>query len=372
MMDLSKVEKGFDAAVAQGVFPGAVLLVHKEGETVYHRAFGHRSLEPERTPMREDTIFDLSSLTKPLATTNAFLLLARDRKLRFDDRVTRLFHNFGVHGKTHITFRNLLRHDSGLAGWRAFYKEVQRVEKDGRLNFLCSNGAKQLVYDLVQREKPDHPPGESTVYSDLNFILLGNAVESITSTGLDRLCHDRIFRPLGLRSTSFVDLSMIRSKRLRPVTEMIAPTELCAWRGRILCGEVDDNNAYAMGGVSGHTGLFSNALEVDALVRLVRDAWHGVGDLLPCDLVREVLTPDEGKRPLGWDIVSPVGSQAGTRFSKQTVGHLGFTGTSIWLDLERHVHVILLTNRVHPSRSNDRIKTFRPAIHDLILEGLGQ
>lgn len=370
MKDFRKVEKAFDDAVGTGVFPGAVVLVHREGETVFHRAFGHRSLEPEQSPMAEDTIFDLSSLTKPLATTTAFLMLVRDRKFRLDDRVTRLFHNFGVHGKTHITFRHLLRHDSGLPAWRPFYKEVQRVERGGRLNFLCSNGAKELVYDLVHREKPERGPGEATVYSDLDFILLGNAIEKITSMGLDRFCQDRIFRPLGLGSTSFVDLSLIRTKRLRPVTEMIAPTERCPWRGRILCGEVHDDNAYAMGGVAGHSGLFSNAGEVDALVRLVRDAWHGVGDLLPRDLVREALEIPEGKRPLGWDVVSPGASQAGTRFSKHTVGHLGFTGTSVWLDLERHVHVILLTNRVHPTRSNDRIKDFRPLIHDLILESL--
>src|SRR6266851_1504313 len=132
MGSFAKVENAIDGAVVSGVFPGAVLLVNKEGQVVYHRAFGHRSLQPEITPLHEDTIFDLSSLTKPLATTLAFLMLVRERKLRIDDRVTRIFHNFGVHGKIHISFRHLLAHSSGLPAWRPYFQEVLKVERAGR------------------------------------------------------------------------------------------------------------------------------------------------------------------------------------------------------------------------------------------------
>ena len=364
-----------EEAASSRVFPGAVLLVSKEGQVVYHRAFGQRSLEPEVTPLHEDTIFDLSSLTKPLATTTAFLLLVKDRKLRIDDRVTRIFHNFGVHGKTHVTFRHFLAHSSGLPAWRPYYKDILKVERGGRVNFLCSQGAKQHVYELIHREKPDGDPGKAAVYSDLGFMLLGEAVEEVTGLSLDRFCQEKVFKPLGMRSTSFIDLSLVRTRRLVPVTDMIAPTELCPWRKKILCGEVHDDNAYAMGGVAGHSGLFSNAADVNILVSRLRDAYFGKSSLLPDSLVREAFARDRtapnSTRTLGWDTPMPTGSQAGTRFSKTSVGHLGFTGTSVWLDLEKSVHVVLLSNRVHPSRDNDRIRDFRPVLHDLVMEAIG-
>jgi CubicO group peptidase (beta-lactamase class C family) len=375
MNGFSRVEQAMQEAVAGHVFPGAVLLVNKEGQVVYHRAFGSRSLEPEVTPLHEDTIFDLSSLTKPLATTTAFLLLVRERKLHLEDRVTRLFHNFGVFGKTHITFRHLLAHTSGLPGWRPYYKEILRIERGGRVNFLCSHGAKQHVYELIHREKPENDPGKVVTYSDLGFMLLGAAIEEVSGLSLDRFCHERIFKPLGLRSSSFIDLSLVRTRRLVPVTEMIAPTEHCEWRKKTLCGEVHDDNAYAMGGVAGHAGLFASAGDVNGLLSTLRDVYYGKSGFLPQSLLREAISRDrtvpQSTRALGWDTPLPAGSAAGSHFPKNTVGHLGFTGTSVWLDLERAVHVILLSNRVHPSRANDKIKDFRPVIHDLVMEAIG-
>ncbi len=375
MAGFTQVERLMEEAVTSRVFPGAVLLVNKEGQVVYHRAFGHRSLEPEISPLHEETIYDLSSLTKPLATAAAFLFLVRDRKLGLDDRVTRIFHNFGVHGKVHVTFRHLLAHSSGLPAWRPYYKDVLKVERGGRVNFLSSHGAKEYVYDLIHRERLENEPGKAAVYSDLGFMLLGNAVEAMTSVSLDRYCQERIFKPLGMRSTSFVDLSLLRTRRLVPVTEMIAPTENCPWRKKILCGEVHDDNAYAMGGVTGHSGLFSSARDLNVLISKLRDCYHGRDSFLPQALVRDAFTRDRtipySSRTLGWDTPDPRGSQAGNRFSKTTVGHLGFTGTSVWLDLERNVHVILLSNRVHPRRDNDKIKDFRPTLHDAVMEAIG-
>jgi CubicO group peptidase (beta-lactamase class C family) len=156
---------------------------------------------------------------------------------------------------------------------------------------------------------------------------------------------------------------------------MIAPTERCEWRKKILCGEVHDDNAYAMGGVAGHSGLFSSAADVNLLLSSLRDAYLGKNSFLPEAIVREAFTRDktvaQSTRTLGWDTPSPTGSAAGTRFSKNTIGHLGFTGTSVWLDLDKAVHVVLLSNRVHPSRNNDKIKDFRPVIHDLVMEAIG-
>jgi CubicO group peptidase (beta-lactamase class C family) len=378
-VSFDRIEQEMANAVQRGVFPGAVLLVRAGTRIFYLRAFGHRQIEPIRAPMAEDTIFDLSSLTKPLATATSIMLLVRDGKLRLDDRVTRFLHNFGVYGKTHVTIRHLLCHASGLAAWRPFYKDIQQIEKRGeKVNFLGSAAAKEYVYDAIGHERPEAPAGVRAVYSDLGFILLGALVELASGTTLDRFYQDRVVRRLGLRATSFIDLGLVRSRRITPVTEMIAATERCPWRKRVLCGEVHDDNAWAMGGVAGHAGLFASARDIDTLLCLLRNAWAGQDQALPAELVREFWTRDRSTPgstwALGWDTPSPSGSQAGSRFSSDTIGHLGFTGTSIWMDLARDRHVVLLSNRVHPIRDNQAIKEFRPFIHDVVnatLDGEG-
>jgi CubicO group peptidase (beta-lactamase class C family) len=376
-MSFEAVERAMDAAVGRRVFPGAVLLVREGTRVFYHRAFGHRSIEPAVTPMEENTIFDLSSLTKPLATSIAIMMMIKDGKIDLGDRVTRFFHNFGVWGKTHITFRHLLAHCSGLPAWRPYYKEILEHEsKSGRINFVGSHGAKQFVYQQIHRERLEAPVGTRAIYSDLGFMMLGAVIEAVSGMTLDRYCHTRIYRPLRLRSTAFVDLSQLRARHLEPVTEMIAPTERCPWRRRILCGEVHDDNAHAMGGVSGHAGLFSSAKEIDAILCHLRDCYfdRGKPQLVPPKLIRQFWTREgsvaDSTWCLGWDTPSPSSSSSGSGFPPTSVGHLGFTGTSIWVDLEHERHVILLSNRVHPTRANDDIRTFRPEIHDLIVEAL--
>jgi CubicO group peptidase (beta-lactamase class C family) len=325
--------------------------------------------------MHPETIFDLSSLTKPLATTAAFVRLVAGRRVRLEDRVTRFLPDFGVHGKTHVEFRHLLGHSSGLPSWRPFHREIVSLEQRGRVNFVGSNGARQYVYEQIHRARPEYPSGSRAVYSDLGFMLLGEFIEAVGATSLERFCYERLFKPLNLRCTSFIDLRALRLRKLEPVTEMIAPTERCRWRKQVLCGEVHDDNAYVMGGIAGHAGLFSSAREVNALVSAWWTSYQGDSGFFPRDLVRRFWTRDRSVPgstwALGWDTPAPKGSQAGSRFSGNTVGHLGFTGTSIWIDLERHVHVILLTNRVHPSRDNDAIRQVRPRIHDLVMEVVG-
>lgn len=373
-MAFERAAEVIEEAIAADAFPGGVILVARHGEIVWHQAFGARSLDPERTPMRLDTVFDLSSLTKALATTTMLMLVVREARLRLDDRVTRFLPNFAVHGKSQVTIRHLLAHCSGLAAWRPFYRDIVRVEREGRPNFVASTTAKELVFEQIHRGSLEYATATRTVYSDLGFILLGELVEVVTQQALDRVCHERIFRSLGLRSMGFVDLSLVRLKRLAPRTEAIAPTERCPWRRTMLCGEVHDDNAWAMGGVAGHAGLFADAGDVHALTTRLRACWRGEDDFLPPALVREFWTRD-GTVPgstwaLGWDTPSPEGSSAGARASAGTVGHLGFTGTSLWLDLERDAHVVLLTNRVHPRRDNERIRAVRPRVHDAVWEEL--
>ena len=373
-MDFRAVEDSFEAALADGVFPGAVLLVGRDDAVVYERAFGNRSLLPQKSPMLPDTIFDLASLTKPLATSVALMLLVRERKLRLDDQVTRVIPMYGVFSKSATTFRHLLNHSSGLPAWKPFFEEIVKSEKAGRINFIASRAAKNHIYEQVHRERPASPPGRQSVYSDLGFIVLGEVVEILSGATLDRFCRERIFKPLGLRSTGFVDLTQLRTRRLQPVEEVIAPTENCPWRKKILCGEVHDDNAYAMGGVAGHAGLFSSARDVHALLVRLHQCFQGKDNFLPQSLVREFLTrnsaANESNFVLGWDTPSPEKSSSGSLFPSQSVGHLGFTGCSVWCDLERNCHVVLLSNRVHPSRKNEKIKDFRPQVHDLIMKAL--
>ena len=373
-MDFPSVESAFEEAVSQGVFPGAVVLVSKDEEIVYENAFGYRSLIPEKTALQLNTIFDLASLTKPLATTVAIMLLIGGKKIRLDDQVTRFIPTFGVFGKHPSTVRQLLNHSSGLPAWKPYYEGMVKMEKSGRINFIASRAAKGYVLEEIHREKPLTPPGTQALYSDLGFMVLGEIVEALTGFNLDRFCQDRIFKPLGLRSTAFVDLTKLRTRRLQPVKQTVAPTENCPWRKRILCGEVHDDNAYAMGGVAGHAGLFSSARDIHTLMVRLNHCLHGKDNFLPQSLVQEFLTKDQAIKDsthaLGWDTPSLGKSASGSYFSPRSVGHLGFTGTSIWWDLEKSCHIILLTNRVHPSRQNEKIRDFRPYIHDLIMKAL--
>ncbi len=375
-MGWSEVEQAFSEAVQREAIPGAAIIVRKGSEVAFEGAFGHRTLQPERSSMQLDTVFDLSSLTKPLATTIAIMMLVRDAKLRLDERVTRFFHNFGVHGKSHVTFRQLLAHCSGLAAWRPYYQQIAAVEKGGKVNFMASRGAKEFVYDEIHRERPEYPPGSKSLYSDLNFILLGEVVEQVTGMVLNRFCRDRIFRPLELRATDFIDISQNRTRRLEPVREMFAPTSFCPLRKRWLIGEVDDENAYAMGGVAGHAGLFAPVKEVDRLAYELLRCYGGKSDLIPQRIVREFWSRDKAVTgstwALGWDMPSAEYSSSGHHFSPATVGHLGFTGTSIWIEPEREIVVSLLTNRVHPRRDNQAIRELRPRIHDLVMQALGE
>ena len=203
-------------------------------------------------------------------------------------------------------------------------------------------------------------------------MLLGALVEDVSGMGLDQYCWEKIYRPLGLKAIGFINLETLRQKKLEPATEMIAATEDCPWRKRILCGEVHDDNAYAMGGVAGHAGLFAPVDDVHRLVSELIHCYYGDSNFLPQSVLREFWTQD-GRVPgsswaLGWDTPSSQGSTAGEAFSTASVGHLGFTGTSMWVDVRRKIQVIVLSNRVHPTRKNEKLSAFRPILHDALMK----
>ncbi len=371
-MNFSRVDEALQEAVRDRAFPGAVLRVSHQGELVYEKAVGSRNLQAAEAPVAADTVFDLASLTKPLATTIAVLMLVRDRRLDLDERVNRYLPHFGVFGKSPVTTRHLLNHSSGLAAHRPYFREAAGL---GRMNFIGSREARAWVYDQVQRERPESPIGTRVEYSDLGFMVLGQLVENASAMSLDQFCHRRIFAPARLEALGFIDLTMVRAGRVEPVSDRIAATSTCNWRKKTLCGEVEDENCWLMAGVAGHAGLFGTAKDVDRLASLIEAAGRGQGNLLPQELVQEMWTVDGAvggsTRTLGWDTPAQKNSSAGSRMSPSTVGHLGFTGTSLWLDLEKRIHIVLLTNRVHPSRENNRIREGRPRIHDLVMEAVG-
>jgi CubicO group peptidase (beta-lactamase class C family) len=368
------IANAMQSAVETGIFPGAVLIVRLRGRLVYHKAFGFAALIPEREPARLDTIYDLASLTKPLATATAALCLVQEGWLDLEEPLETFLgelHGTAIGGATVF---HLLNHSSGLPAWRPFYERI--AEQDGlHPGFLGSESARHMVLRLIRDEPLVAPVGARSLYSDLGFMLLGMAVERLAGDSLARFLWERVYGRISA-PLFFLEAGgriVPNEVGLAADPSLVAPTEDDAWRGRVLRGEVHDENAYAMGGIAGHAGLFGTA----AAVLTVSGCW------LNSYLEREtVLSPHLARRfasrqdqtpgsswGLGWDTPS-MPSSSGARFSPRSFGHLGYTGTSLWIDPERELEVALLSNRVHPTRKNQAIQKFRPLIHDLICEEL--
>ncbi|MGA9040942.1 MAG: serine hydrolase [Terriglobales bacterium] len=313
------------SAIADGQMPGAVLLVGHDGQVVYRRAFGERSLEPKREPMTVDTIFDLASLTKVVATTTAVMQLVEHGKVRLNDPVEKYIPEFAQNDKEDITVRELLTHLSGLP------EDLDLTQPwEGR----------ETGYRMAFAEKTAYPPGSRFLYSDINFITLGALVERVTDTTLDAYCAKNIFAPLLMTHTRFVPPAAWRPQ--------IAPTQYDE-NEKMLRGVVHDPTARRMGGVAGHAGLFSTA---DDLSRFAQALLNGSKILSPLT-VEKMTTPQQPPsspvlRGLGWDIDSPFSSDRGDLLPVGSFGHTGFTGTSLWIDPTTRTYIILLTNAVHP------------------------
>lgn len=352
--------------VAGGVFPGGALAVTVGGRTVHRSFHGRCSLEPPGDRVDAVTCFDLASLTKVLAAAPLALLAIQRGCLELDAPVGRYLEGYAGQGREAVTVRMLLEHSSGLPAWRPYHEAVREAEGGAR---LATAAGRDLVRRLTAAEAPEAPPGSRTLYSDLGFILLAWILERATGQSLDRLFAEQLAGPLGLAALFFVELApparAAEARRARP----FAATERCPWRGRVLVGEVHDDITYAMGGVSGQAGLFGTLEDVSALAEAWLRCRRSDGGCFDRALVRQFWTRSAvpgSTRCVGFDTPSPAGSQAGSGFGPRTVGHLGFTGTSLWIDPERELSVVLLTNRVHPTRQNDAIRRFRPALHDRV------
>lgn len=354
--------EGVDALVQAGmedrVFPGAILLVGHRGDIVHHRAYGCADLFSGEA-VTCHTVFDLASLTKPLATTLAVMLLVQQGVVDLDRPVADVAPDLTGDDKKRVTLRHLLSHCSGLPPTRPYYFRLCRLAHAERMDAL-----KRCVRD----EPLLFEPGTKEDYSDLGFMLLQWLVEACSGLPLDRFVARKIYRLLDVDPPFFVPLHREAASGIN-----FAATELCPWRGRLLKGQVHDDNAYAVGGIAGHAGLFSTAQAVFALMQWLIDVDNGTDrhGVFETHCIRTFFQRQRlGRFALGFDTPSPVGSSAGRYFSPDSIGHLGYSGTSVWVDRRKRVIVVLLTNRVHPTRFNPKIKAFRPLLHDAVMAAL--
>jgi serine-type D-Ala-D-Ala carboxypeptidase len=364
---LEQIFQRMNEAVEEGIFPGAVLLAAHRGKIVFHEAFGSSRLIPQKVPMTRGTLFDIASLTKPVATTTACMFLIRRGLLRLDDPVERLIPKFGAGEKRKVTIFHLLTHSSGLRAWRPLYQEVSPAAQE-HPELLGGEETRREIYHRIHEEPLSYPTGTQSLYSDLGFILLGEVIEQLTGERLDQFCEQEIFPSFGLGDIFYLPWRE-ESAKSRLDGKIVAATEDCPWRKRVLAGEVEDENAYALGGVSGNAGLFSTATELHRFLEVLLRADSGDASVLPPELVKTFITRNtvvpKSSWALGWDTPSAP-SASGQFFSQNSFGHLGYSGTSIWVERDKKLIVILLTNRVHPTRKNNKIQKFRPEIHDLI------
>jgi CubicO group peptidase (beta-lactamase class C family) len=354
------VDEAIEQAIATRQTPGAVLLVGRGDHVVYRKAYGQRASVPRAEKMKLNTIFDLASLTKVIATAPSVLILVDEGKLQLDDPVARWIPEFGREGKERITIRQLLTHTSGLRG------DVDLAEP-------------WLGYDtaisLAAAETLQAAPGEKFIYSDIGFFLLAEIVARASGQPFERFVADRILKPLRMRDSMFKPPASIRAR--------IAPTQLCTRYGWpcdgpdqiLLRGIVHDPTARRMGGIAGHAGLFGTADDVARFAAMIlNDGAAPRGRVLSSERIREMTsraTPPQmtAVRGLGWDIDTNYSAPRGEIFPIGSFGHTGWTGTSLWIDPANRVYVVLLTNRVHPNGGGD-VRELRSRVGTLVAKAL--
>jgi beta-glucosidase-like glycosyl hydrolase/CubicO group peptidase (beta-lactamase class C family) len=338
-------------ATRDSVFPGAVLLVARHGLIVLDEAFGKMGYGEFARPMPLNAIFDLASVTKSVATTTACMLLYERGRLDLEAPVQKYLPEFLGTGKEQATIRHLLTHSAGLTAYRRYFLELQTPGE---------------IIKAILTAPLENPPGAKTVYSDLGIILLGKIVEKLSGQTLEAFCREQIFAPLKMSATGYNPPAQFLSR--------IPPTEFDSWRGRLVHGQVHDENAFALGGVSGHAGLFSTARDLAIFLNMLLNGGASEGGRLLKPETIALFTARQNvvagsSRALGWDTADGKNS-AGHLMRARAFGHTGFTGTSVWVDPEKNMFVILLSNRVHPTRDNQKLLAFRAQLHDAVMKAV--
>jgi len=347
-----------EAGVAGQVFPGAVACIGyvEGGRPAFVTAVAGR-LTRDGTAVRRDSPYDLASLTKPVVAVAALRLNVAG-SLALDVRADSILADVRGGPGGSATLEQLLTHRSGLAAWGGLYLDVPHE--------IGTAAARRWILSEASR-RMETAPGGKVIYSDLGYIIAGEVIARAAGETLDRVVEAQVTEPLGISDAMYF-AGVLPSDRRADLARRAAPTERCDWRGRVVCGEVHDENCAALGGVSGHAGLFGTAAAVAAFGRAMLECFGGRSEFLPKETIETALAERPGgSHRFGFDMKSGEPSAAGRRMSATSFGHLGFTGTSLWCDPERELVVVLLTNRVHPSRANEKIKGFRPAFHDGVL-----
>jgi CubicO group peptidase (beta-lactamase class C family) len=347
-------------AVEAHVFPAASIEVGRKDEPLWNAAVGGLTFDPYAPPATADTVYDLASLTKVLATTTLAMRAVDEGRLALADPVRKWLAPWAGTDREGVTVRHLLAHSSGLTAYLPFYRD-----HTGRPEF------EQAICSLPL----ECPPDSQAIYSDLGFILLGFVLEDAAARSHAFTGAPGAFDPAASlaeqfhRVSSYVTSDPLAFNPPRAWRIHCAPTEFDEWRGRLLTGEVHDENCWALGGAAGHAGLFGTAAAVGTFARAIMRTISGETILALPETMREFITrsPLPGSsRALGWDTMLP-SSSCGTLMSPTAIGHTGFTGTSLWIDWEQDVYVVLLTNRVHPTRTNTAIRAVRPRVHDAVM-----
>ena len=361
--------KLLEKAVVDGVAPGFVagFWSAKDPERYEICSVGNRRLKWKGLPalsMQPDTVFDVASVSKVMATAPLVAHLVDRGWLRWDTPVRAILPDFA---SREMNIGHLLSHTSGLTAWQPFFETIRsEIAGDDAIEFRAIAGRQERMRELVTALKPDLPPGQRTLYSDPNFLLLGFILETITDLPLDEAVTRYLWKPMGLRGPHYR-----RTNRAAFASrdDRYAATEDCPWRGTILQGQVHDDNAYVMGGYAGHAGVFAELRDGLEFGRKLYEREFFSHEILK-KMWSLADSPAGCERTYGWD--TPSGpSPAFSGFSKNSVGHNGFTGTSLWIDLDRGYVVGLFSNRVHPTRLNEKHKTFRGVFHRTLAHELG-
>ncbi|MFL5560531.1 MAG: serine hydrolase domain-containing protein [Gemmatimonadaceae bacterium] len=341
----AQLDSIMNAAIADHASPGIAVAIGHHGRIVYTHGWGHTDWAPGAPAATDSTLYDMASLTKVIATTTAAMMLEEEGKLDLDHTVVSYLPEFDAPDKAPITIRMLLLHTSGMRQNQFLYRDMK-----GREAYIRAINAKPVVTK----------PGEAYTYSDWNMIVLQLVIERLTGKTLDTLVAERVFGPLGMHDTMFNPPGSLKPR--------IAATEIQEFRGGQVWGVVHDENAWALGGVAGHAGLFSSARDVGVFTQMLLNGgeYNGTRILRPETIARWTARQSRDEsRAIGWDTPSPR-SSAGQYFSMRSFGHTGFTGTSIWADPEKQLFVVLLTNRVDPSRDNAKVGPLRRVVADAV------
>ena len=365
--DFSSIDSLINSGIKNKYYPGAQLLIGNNEKVLYEKCYGKFSYSDSSDTVDFETLYDLASLTKVIVTTTAIMILYENGRINLDDKVIEYIPEFNNNNKDGITIKNLLLHNSGLIAWIPFFKTCK---------------TKNDVLNIIYNQSLESPTGSKFIYSDLNFVLLGIIVERVSGMNLSEFSIKRIFEPLEMKNSMY--------NPDKNIIERIPPTEKDNhWRIKQLKGEVHDETAFLLDGISGNAGLFSNCRDLYKLTKILVNLgkYYGSKFNQPIELsfirndIIEMFTTRfkglnyENTRCLGWDSKpKPTNfpSPCGDLISENCFGHTGYTGTSIWSDKDRNIIVIFLTNRIYPSRNNDGIKYIRPDLHNKIISILSQ